>query len=240
MEIYARGAEVWQKADQSPVTEADLAVDAIVVPALETAFADIPVISEERAEPAAPIAAKRFFLVDPIDGTKEFIKRTGEFTINIALIEDGTPIAGIVYAPALGRLFLAEVGGKAIELCEADTTSELSVRDCTDTDLVALASRSHNTPETQKFLDDNAITECVSAGSSLKFCTLATGDADIYPRFGPTMEWDTAAGHAVLAAAGGAVQTTDNRPLTYGKPGYKNPHFIASSPTARARCSALN
>ena len=228
MEIYARGAEVWQKADHSPVTEADLAVDAIVVPALEAAFADIPVISEERAEPAAPIAAKRFFLVDPIDGTKEFIKHTGEFTINIALIEDGTPIAGIVYAPALGRLFLAETSGRAIELCEADTTSELSVRDCTNTDLVALASRSHNTPETQKFLDDNAITECVSAGSSLKFCTLATGDADIYPRFGPTMEWDTAAGHAVLLAAGGRVTTPQNEPFVYGKPDFRNGPFIAS------------
>jgi len=241
LDIYEGGFTVSHKADCTPVTEADVAVDEIVVSALQKAYPAIPVVSEERvASLAAARGAHRFFLVDPIDGTKEFIRRTGEFTINVGLIEGGEPVAGIVYAPALGRLFLAEPGEAAQELCEKDTRTALKVRPCSDdSDLVALASRFHDSPETRDFLRQHAIESCVTAGSSLKFCVLAAGKADIYPRFGKTMEWDTAAGDAVLRAAGGEVVTLDNAPLAYGKPGYENPDFIASSPQARARCLGM-
>lgn len=236
LDIYERGFTVDRKADRTPVTEADLAVDEIVVSALQKSYPAIPVVSEERlASLEAARGAHRFFLVDPIDGTREFIGRTGEFTINVGLIEGGVPVAGIVHAPALGRLFIAEPGRPAQELCEKDTRTALHVRACGG-DLVALASRFHDSPRTRAFLREHAIESCVTAGSSLKFCMLAAGKADIYPRFGPTMEWDTAAGHAILAAAAGEVVTRDGGPLTYGKPGYRNPDFIASSPEARARC----
>lgn len=238
LDIYAGEFAVSHKADCSPVTEADMAVDEIIVSALQKAYPAIPVVSEERvASLETAKGAHRFFLVDPIDGTKEFVAKTGEFTINVALIEGGTPVAGIVYAPALGRLFIADVGGRSEEFCEKGSQTPIKVRACDDDgDLVALASRFHDSSETREFLKKHAITSRVTAGSSLKFCVLAAGKADIYPRFGPTMEWDTAAGHAVLAAAGGDVVTLDNQPLTYGKPGYRNPEFIASSPQARARC----
>lgn len=239
MEIYGREFDVTEKDDKSPVTEADIAVDNIIVPAVQKAFPSIPIVSEERA--ASHAGADKhscFFLIDPIDGTKEFIKKSGEFTINIALIENGVPKAGIVYAPALGRLFIAELDGSAFEMDEAGKTTPIAVRSCADGPLTAVASRSHNTPETQAFLDDNEITDCVSAGSSLKFCVLAAGEADIYPRFGPTMEWDTAAGDAVLRAAGGQVLNVDRSPFTYGKPEYRNPNFIACSPQAAKRCPA--
>lgn len=239
MSIYEREFDVTLKKDKSPVTEADLAVDKVIVAALEKAYPDIPVVSEERSlDHMNEDNLSRFFLVDPIDGTKEFIKKTDEFTINVALIENGVPVAGVVYAPALGRLFMADIDGSAFELDEQDNTKPLNVRDCASSDLVAVASRSHNTPETQAFLDNNKIDGCVSAGSSLKFCVVAAGEADIYPRFGPTMEWDTAAGHAVLRAAGGQVVNIDRSPLTYGKVDFRNPNFIASSPAAAKRCPA--
>ncbi|WP_026317090.1 3'(2'),5'-bisphosphate nucleotidase CysQ [Ahrensia kielensis] len=238
MEIYDLNIDVAYKADHSPVTEADIAVDELVIPALEAAFPEIPIISEERSHNhSLAECPDRFFLVDPIDGTKEFIKKTGEFTINVGLIENGVPIAGIVYAPALGRLFIADTDGSCYELDENDQRKDLRVRDCPDDSaVIAVASRSHNTPETQDFLDKNKISECVSAGSSLKFCVLAAGEADIYPRFGPTMEWDTAAGHAVLSGAGGQVVNIDGSPFKYGKPDFRNPNFIACSPHAFKRC----
>lgn len=238
LEFYRADFTVTHKPDCTPVTEADVAVDQIIVPALRVAFPHVPVVSEERVSSFdSADGADRFFLVDPIDGTKEFVNGTDEFTINIALIEHGRPVGGIVYAPALGRLFLADIGGPSQELCERGSKTDIRVRGCDDEgDLVALASRSHDTPATAEFLDNHAIKNRVAAGSSLKFCMLAAGKADIYPRFGPTMEWDTAAGHAVLAAAGGQVTTIDNQPLTYGKPGFRNPDFIASSPQALARC----
>lgn len=239
MSIYQREFDVVIKDDKSPVTEADLAVDQVIVAALEKTYPEIPVVSEER--PLDHLNASnvaRFFLVDPIDGTKEFINKTDEFTINVALIENGVPVAGVVYAPALGRLFLADIDGSVFELDEQDNKKPLNVRNCASTDLVAVASRSHNTPETQAFLDSNKIEGRVSAGSSLKFCVVAAGEADIYPRFGPTMEWDTAAGHAVLRAAGGQVVEIDRSPLTYGKVDFRNPNFIASSPEAAKRCPA--
>ncbi|MEM7290351.1 MAG: 3'(2'),5'-bisphosphate nucleotidase CysQ [Pseudomonadota bacterium] len=239
LSIYKRDFDVTMKNDRTPVTEADLAVDKVIVAALENTYPDIPVVSEERPfDHVNKDNARRFFLVDPIDGTKEFIKKTDEFTINVAFIENGVPIAGVVYAPALGRLFIADVDGSVFELDEQDNKKPLNVRDCSRTDLVAVASRSHNTPETQAFLDKNKIEGCVNAGSSLKFCVVAAGEADIYPRFSPTMEWDTAAGHAVLRAAGGQVVNIDRSPLTYGKVDFRNPNFIAFSPQAAKRCPA--
>lgn len=237
MSIYERDFSVSFKDDKSPITEADLAVDQVIVSALENTYPGIPVVSEERSLDHISLdKVSRFFLVDPIDGTKEFIKKTGEFTINVALIEKGVPVAGVVYAPALGRLFMADVDGSVFELDEQDNRKPLNVRNCASSDIIAVASRSHNTPETQAFLDSNKIEGCVSAGSSLKFCVVAAGEADIYPRFGPTMEWDTAAGHAVLRAAGGQVVKIDRSPLTYGKVDFRNPNFIASSPEAAKRC----
>lgn len=232
MEIYRREHDVALKEDKSPVTEADLAVDRIVVEALEQNWPDIPVVTEERsASHDSKKAEGRFFLVDPIDGTKEFIKKTGEFTINIALVEDGVPVAGIVYAPAVDRLFIGQWGQGAREIGKDGEAKALTVRQDSEP-MTAVASRSHLTPETEAFISANKISDCVNAGSSLKFCLVAAGEADIYPRFGPTMEWDTAAGHAVLAAAGGRVLTCDHAPLTYGKPDFRNPFFIAASPTA--------
>ncbi|WP_211097803.1 3'(2'),5'-bisphosphate nucleotidase CysQ [Ahrensia marina] len=237
MDIYARDVEVVLKLDSSPVTEADLAVDEILTKELARLFPECPIVTEEQASTHnVDVKNGRFFLVDPIDGTKEFINKTGEFTINIGLIENNVPIAGIVYAPAQGRLFIAETDGSCYELDEDNLRTNLKVRNCGENAMIAVASRSHNTPDTQAFLDDNGISDCVSAGSSLKFCVLAAGEADIYPRFGPTMEWDTAAGHAILSAAGGHVLNIDGTPFSYGKPEFRNPNFIACSPQASKRC----
>jgi len=233
MAFYSREHDIAIKDDNSPVTEADFAVDNLLYPWLSKRYPDIPVITEERAATHAVAPGRgRFFLVDPIDGTKEFIKKTGEFTINIALIDDGHPVAGIVYAPAIGRMFVGQVDSGAREIDQNRVSREIGVRSCGATP-TAVASRSHLTKETETFISENKITDCVNAGSSLKFCLVAAGEADIYPRFGPTMEWDTAAGHAVLAAAGGRVLTCDSSPLSYGKSQFRNPYFIAASPTAQ-------
>jgi 3'(2'), 5'-bisphosphate nucleotidase len=233
MEYYSRDHDVALKDDNSPVTEADLAVDNLLYPLLSGRYPEVPVVTEERATThEAAHGHRRFFLVDPIDGTKEFIKKTGEFTINIALIENGHPIAGIVYAPAIRRMFVGDISSGAREIGPDGSSHKIAVRSCAAVP-TAVASRSHLTKETETFISENKISDCVNAGSSLKFCLVAAGEADIYPRFGPTMEWDTAAGHAVLAAAGGRVLTCDGSPLSYGKPQYRNPYFIAASPTAR-------
>jgi 3'(2'),5'-bisphosphate nucleotidase len=233
MAIYAREHDIAIKADNSPVTEADLAVDNLLYPFLTEHYPAIPVVTEERAATHGPIAEQeRFFLVDPIDGTKEFIRKTGEFTINIALIEAGRPVAGIVYAPAIGRMFVGDLSSGARELGTDGSERSIAVRACA-LPMTAIASRSHMTKETEDFISENKIGDYVNAGSSLKFCLVAAGEADIYPRFGPTMEWDTAAGHAVLAAAGGRVLTCDGSPISYGKPQFRNPYFIAATPTAQ-------
>ena len=232
MAIYARDHDVAIKQDNSPVTEADLAVDKLLFPVLRELYPDIAIVTEERAATHGAIPPDgTFFLVDPIDGTKEFIKKTGEFTINIALVENGIPTAGIVYAPAIGRMFVGDLSSGAYEIDSAGNSRKIEVRTCGD-DMTAIASRSHLTKETEDFISQNKISDCVNAGSSLKFCLVAAGEADIYPRFGPTMEWDTAAGHAVLLAAGGQVLTCDGSPLSYGKTQFRNPYFIAASPTA--------
>lgn len=230
MGIYAAPVVASTKADASPVTAADLAAEAIILRGLAALAPTLPVVSEEAfADGAKPQIGPRFFLVDPLDGTKEFLSRNGEFTINIALIEDGAPLLGVVFAPALPRLFYAAGPGLAFEVDAEGANRPIRARKANPNGLVALASRSHNAPETERYLAALNISEYKSAGSSLKFCLLAAGEADLYPRHGPTMEWDTAAGHAVLAAAGGSVTTFDGTPLRYGKSqdGFRNPHFIA-------------
>lgn len=232
LEVYAAGAHVTLKADCSPVTEADQRAEAIILARLEEAFPDIPVIAEESvaAGRVPEIGGGPFFLVDPLDGTKEFIARNGDFTVNIALIEKGAPVAGVVYAPACGLAYSATANRAEKLAVTADFTiaarHPIAVRPC-PAPAVALVSRSHNSPETLAWLDREGIAERRVIGSSLKFGLVAEGGADVYPRFSRTMEWDTAAGDAVLRAAGGRVTDVAGAPLVYGKPGFANPFFIA-------------
>ncbi len=227
-----RGTRVELKADSSPVTEADFAAHSIIVEALKRDFADIPVVSEEDSSiDQAKALADHYFLVDPLDGTKEFINDRDEFTVNIALIEAGLPILGIVHVPALGRTFFGarDVGAFETDDRSRESSKQINVKTPDGGPLVAVASRSHRTPETDAFLRQNGIDDCVDAGSSLKFCRVACGEADIYPRFGPTMEWDTAAGQGLLEAAGGIVHGLEGERFRYGKKGFLNPFFVASS-----------
>jgi 3'(2'), 5'-bisphosphate nucleotidase len=237
LEIYASGEmDTQAKADQSPVTAADLAADAVIAAGLAAAYPDIPAVTEEAAESHAQQGLSRFFLVDPLDGTKEFIQRRGEFTVNIALIEDGIPVAGVVYAPAKGRLFVTR-GDGAVEMAVVDgavdpsSARALHVTVPDNAALTVVASKSHRDQATDDYIARFNVADFKSAGSSLKFCLLAAGEADFYPRLGRTMEWDTAAGHAVLRAAGGTVlRFDDHAAFTYGKPGYENPFFLAMAP----------
>ena len=237
MEIYNSGElEQAEKADQSPVTAADLAADKVIAAGLARAFPDIHAVTEEGAASHEQTGMERFFLVDPLDGTKEFIKRRGDFTVNIALIEKGVPVAGVVYAPAKGRLF-ATRGQGAVELgianhkVQAGTARGLKVSTPDNGALVVVASKSHRDQATDDYIAQYKVAEFTSAGSSMKFCLVAAGEADFYPRLGRTMEWDTAAGHAVLRAAGGEVlRFDDHAPLRYGKPGWDNPFFLAHAP----------
>ncbi len=240
MEIYRSGdLDVETKGDQSPVTRADKAADAVISEGLRRAFPDILLITEEQAETHAR-AAGRFLIVDPLDGTKEFIRRRGDFTVNIAYVEDGVPVRGVVFAPARGRLFLTAPDGHACEETgplgkdEPGPMRRISVSTPDNGALIVVASKSHRDKATDDYISGYNVRESRSAGSSLKFCLVATGEADLYPRLGRTMEWDTAAGHAVLrAAAGHVVRFGDHAPLTYGKPGYENPFFIAHAPGVR-------
>ena len=232
MRVYDAGPVVAaSKADDSPVTAADLAADAVIVAGLRETWPDIPVVTEERAETHGELEEATHFLVDPLDGTREFIERRGDFTVNIALIERGEPVAGIVYAPAVGRLFRTAVGGGAVEErapFAADAAHPIAVARPDDAGLRVVASKSHRDAATDAYIARYAVAAFKSAGSSLKFCLLAAGEADLYPRLGRTMEWDTAAGDAVLRAAGGRVlRLADGAPLCYGKPGRANPHFVA-------------
>ncbi|MHC5231349.1 3'(2'),5'-bisphosphate nucleotidase CysQ [Brucella sp. LJL56] len=238
MRHYANGCAVQSKKDASPVTEADRDAEAIILAAIASVAPDIPVVAEEEvaAGRLPSQLGRRFLLVDPLDGTREFLLRNGDFTVNIGLIEDGVPVLGIVYAPVRNRLFI----GNSNDAEEITTTKDhaigsrrgIAVR-VHGPERVAVCSRSHKNPETEKFLNDNGISSCVSIGSSLKFCLIASGEADIYPRFGPTMEWDTAAGDAVLRAAGGLTTTFEGAPLFYGQrisegvAGFANPNFVA-------------
>lgn len=237
MQIYAADDfDVRAKSDDSPVTAADEAADAVISAALRTAFPDVALITEEQAA-SHDLQAGRFLIVDPLDGTKEFIQRRGDFTVNIAYVVDGAPIRGIVYAPARGRLFYTDATGRSVEETGPfapdtfGTVTAISVAKPDNAALMVVASKSHRDQATDDYIAKYRVRDMTSAGSSLKFCLVATGEADLYPRLGRTMEWDTAAGHAVLVGAGGQVVRFDtHQPLTYGKPGYDNPFFIALAP----------
>lgn len=230
--VYDSDFEVRGKADASPVTEADERAEAIITAALAELTPDIPVVAEEAVSGGAmpDIAGGRFWLVDPLDGTKEFISRNGEFTVNIALVEHGVPVLGVVLAPALGRLYAGGVGlGAWVD--DAAGRRRIRCRDVPAEGLSVVASRSHgDAAALETFLAGRKVAALVNAGSSLKLCLVAAGQADLYPRLGRTMEWDIAAGDAVLRAAGGLVRRVGSaEPLCYGKPGLDNPHFYASA-----------
>jgi len=224
-------ADVRHKADRSPVTAADDAAEAVILAALRELTPDIPVVSEEATEAGRvpDISGGRFWLVDPLDGTKEFLSRNGEFTVNIALIENGRPSVGVVHAPALGKTWTGAGPDTATFYKGRQPPIPIRARAIPTDGAVVAASRRHgDAAAMDRFLTDFTVKGRVDAGSSLKFCLVASGEADLYPRFGRTMEWDTAAGHAVLLAAGGEVTRADTgAPLQYGKPGFENPPFIA-------------
>ena len=227
--IVRRGFEVEAKSDRSPVTEGDRAAELIILAALARAAPGIPVIAEEEvAAGRIPAHGDTYFLVDPLDGTKEFVRGGDDYTVNIGLIVDGRPRLGVVFAPATGRLHCGIVGGGAW-LEESGVRSEIQTRPRAER-IAAVASKSHLTQSTVDYLEA-AVGACahVSVGSSLKFCLVAEGAADIYPRLSPTSEWDTAAGHAVLLAAGGRVDGPDGTPLAYGKPAFINRGFVATA-----------
>ena len=227
MRHYEAGAQARVKADCSPVTDADEEAERLILAELAAAFPGVPLVAEEEAA-AGRIAgvAAHFFLVDPVDGTKEFIKRTGEFTVNIGEVQDGVPVAGVVFAPAIDRLFVGALGDGAFEL-SGGVLKSIAARKPPDDGLIAVSSKSHPDAQTDALLGSMNIKGRINAGSSLKFCLVAAGEADIYPRAGRTMEWDTAAGDAVLRAAGGDVSNWDYTPFTYGKPEFENGPFIA-------------
>lgn len=236
-EIYrAPDFAVRTKADASPVTEADEAADALISQGLAEAFPQTALVTEEQAASHAQDVST-FLIVDPLDGTKEFVQRRGDFTVNIAYVEAGVPLRGVVYAPAKGRLFYTLADGRSVEEegpFAKDTPGPqkpigVSVPD--NRALMVVASKSHRDQATDAYIARYAVRDMASAGSSLKFCLVASGEADLYPRLGRTMEWDTAAGDAVLRGAGGAVvRFDDHTPLAYGKPGFANPFFIAHAP----------
>lgn len=251
MKIYAEPIDVNEKGDGSPVTRADEAAEVVILEGLQDLFPGVPVVAEESVEAGrVPAAAETYFLVDPLDGTKEFINRNGEFTVNIALIDQGVPVFGVVLAPALGEIYWGGalpgtiggtgtgqgahaamvVDGKLVDI------APIAVRKMPRAGLSVLASRSHLSEETAALIDKLDVAERLSVGSSLKLCWVAAGKADLYPRLSPTMQWDIAAGHAVLRAAGGHVLLADCKmDLTYrlppnaAKPDLLNGHFIALS-----------
>ncbi len=237
MEIYGSDDfEVKTKSDQSPVTEADEAADAIISDGLRSAFPQMMLVTEEQSATHSA-SGHTFLIVDPLDGTKEFVHRRGDFTVNIALVENGVPTRGVVYAPAKSRMFFTQADGRSVEetgdfdKAEIGPVTQISVSKPDNSSLMVVASKSHRDQATDNYIAKYAVKDMTSAGSSLKFCLIATGEADVYPRLGRTMEWDTAAGHAVLNGAGGAVvRFDDHTPLTYGKPDFENPFFIACSP----------
>lgn len=227
--VYRTDFGVRGKDDASPVTEADERAEALIVPALEQLVPGVPVVAEEAvAAGRVPEVGEWFWLVDPLDGTKEFISRNGEFTVNIALVHRGVPVLGVVHAPALGRLF-AGVHGRGAWVDDATGRRAIRCRAVPEAGLTVVASRSHgDAAALDKFLAGRKVAQLANAGSSLKLCLVAAGEADLYPRLGRTMEWDIAAGHAVLLAAGGSVNDLQGAPLRYGKPGFENPHFVAA------------
>jgi 3'(2'), 5'-bisphosphate nucleotidase len=228
LEVYKKDFAVESKADQSPVTEADINSERVILAGLRQLTPGTPVVAEESvASGRIPDVSKgEFWLVDPLDGTKEFIKKNGEFTVNIALVRHGVPVLGVVYSPALLDFYWAE-SGSAWKKHGKDTPERIRARKPAG-GLLAVGSRSHRTGDLEDYLSQLNIASEISMGSSLKFCLVASGAADLYPRFGTTMEWDTAAGHAVVLASGGRVILFDGSPLFYGKPGFKNPNFLVT------------
>ena len=235
MEVYGSDdLGVESKADDSPVTAADRAADRIISDGLRAAFPDVLLVTEEQAATHAQ-AADRFLIVDPLDGTKEFVRRRGDFTVNIALVEGGVPVRGVVHAPARERLFYTEADGRSVEEDRPFGAARGEVRPLSVSapggPLRVVASKSHRDAATDDYIARYEVADLVAAGSSLKFCLVAAGEADLYPRLGPTMEWDTAAGDAVLRGAGGRmVRFEDHAPFAYGKPGYRNGGFVAHAP----------
>ena len=237
--VRRAGHGVEWKEDNSPVTEADRAAEAIIMDGLAKVAAGIPVIAEESAYAGAlPDTGAEFFLVDPLDGTREFVKGGNDFTVNIGLVRDGAPAVGAILLPETGKIFWGAVGAGAWRGVVVDgkvtEPERVSVRDAGGDPITVVASKSHRTPETDAYIHKYDVEKLVSAGSSMKFCVVASGKADLYPRMGPTMQWDTAAGDAILRAAGGSVITLDGKPLAYGPngaagaEGYRNPWFIAA------------
>ena len=240
LQVYAApDFDIRVKGDASPVTEADERSDAHISAGLGAAFPAVPLVTEEQAGSHAQNVTT-FLIVDPLDGTKEFVQRRGDFTVNIAYVRDGVPLRGVVYAPAQGRLFYTRPDGTSVEETgpfRTDAAGDLRVLRVSDPDnsaLMVVASKSHRDQATDDYIARYGVRDMTSAGSSLKFCLVATGEADLYPRLGRTMEWDTAAGDAVLRGAGGrVVRFDDHSPLVYGKPGFANPFFIAHAPGVR-------
>ncbi|MEJ5992471.1 3'(2'),5'-bisphosphate nucleotidase CysQ [Ramlibacter sp. PS3R-8] len=226
MKVYATDFQAVNKADASPVTLADERAEALITPRLRAVAAGVPVVAEEAVSAGdVPQIGRMFWLVDPLDGTKEFISRNGEFTVNVALIEDGRPVLGVVYAPALEQLWAGGPGlGSFVE--EGGERRPIACRNTPADGLTVVASRSHGDASAlDAFLAGRKVAASISVGSSLKLCQVAQGSADVYPRLGRTMEWDIAAGHAVVLGAGGTVDCVQGGPLLYGKPGFDNPHF---------------
>ena len=244
MEIYgADDFEVKTKSDESPVTIADEAADKIISDGLRAAFPDVMLVTEEQSATHSA-SGDTFLIVDPLDGTKEFINRRGDFTVNIALVEGGVPTRGVVYAPARSRMFFTLADGSAVEETgdfpkdSMGPVQPISVSTPDNAALMVVASKSHRDQATDDYIAKYDVRDMKSAGSSLKFCLIATGEADLYPRVGRTMEWDTAAGHAVLTGAGGVVVRFDDlTPLTYGKADFANPFFIAHAPGVELKAS---
>ena len=235
LNVYSRDFEVEFKVDDSPLTAADQAANAVIMDALLTHYPGMPVISEEnRAVPHSERSGwEEFWLVDPLDGTKEFVKKNGEFTVNIALVKHGAPVAGVVYRPVDGTLYCAESGSGAFKSSGHASPERIS-NNChylSSEEVTVVASRSHRTQETDDFIDDlrgkGKSVECIATGSSLKLCLVAEGAANVYPRFGPTMEWDTGAAHSIVLESGRQVlEHPAGEPLTYNKPSLKNPWFV--------------
>lgn len=235
LEVYGTDFAVQDKPDASPVTLADERAEALITPLLQRLRPAWPVVAEEAAARGeAPAPGACFWLVDPLDGTREFIARNGEFTVNIALIRQGQPVLGVVYLPVPDRLYAGVVGQGAWLQADGQRRA-IAARVPPTAGVVVACSRSHgDLAALQAWMQGRPVAAWLPAGSSLKFGLIAAGEADVYPRLGRTMEWDTAAGHAVLAAAGGSVCDLEGRPLRYGKPGFENPHFVARGRLASA------
>mgnify|MGYP001275827335 CR=1 FL=1 len=230
LDYFGKSPGVTLKPDTTPVTEADQRAEALILAGLAKLLPGVPVVAEERvAAGHVPILAgpAPFILVDPLDGTREFIAGRDEFTVNIAIIENGVPSLGVVVLPAQQTVYGTDGRSGAWRMVAGSAKATIRCRPMRRDDLVAVASRSHLDPQTKGFIDTLGVRASINSGSSGKFCRIAEGAADVYPRFAPTMEWDTAAGQAVLAAAGGRVTTPAGAPLAYGKPGYRNGPFIA-------------